>query len=332
MPTLSDVIVIGSGPAGLTTAIYAASEGLRTLILEDSNLGGQASFSSSIENFFGFQKGISGDKLTSRALRQARRFGAELLFPAEVGCIRAEGEERVVTLKNGDEFRSRTVVICSGVSYRQLKTPGLGSLTGRGVYYGSVLTEAATCRDSRVFVVGGANSAGQGAYYLAKYCSEVILCVRGKSVREKMSEYLCKKLESHSKVTIWTETELQAVYPDTSGRLGCVELLREGQKAVFPSAGLFIFIGASPRIQCITNRIQSTEKGYLKTGAEVERVYEKDPSCCWVEDRAPLAFETSLPGVFCAGDVREGSVKRVAAAVGEGSCAVSNIFEYLREV
>ena len=322
-----DLIVVGAGPAGLAAAVYGASEGLRTLLVEREAPGGQAGTSSNIENYLGFPVGLTGADLARRAVAQARRFGAEILTPLEVTRVRAEGPYRVLTLTDGSEVSSRVLLIATGVQYRKLDVPGAEALTGRGIYYGAALTEAMGCRDEDVYIVGGGNSAGQAAVYFAPYAHSVTLLVRGAELGQSMSRYLIDQIEGIPNVHVRTGTSVLAVHGEDhleAITLGCAE-----QRERVSAGSLFVFIGALPRTDWIADVVQRDEFGFIYAGPDLPR--DADRVRGWPLDREPYLLETNVPGVFCAGDVRHQSVKRVASAVGEGSIAVQFTHHYLAE-
>jgi len=322
-----DLVVVGGGPAGLAAAVYGASEGLRTLLVEREAPGGQAGTSSRIENYLGFPSGLTGADLTRRAVAQARKFGAELLTPQEVCGVRIDGQYRVLTLADGSEISTRALLIASGVAYRALDVPGAASLTGAGVYYGAALTEAISCRDEEVLIVGGGNSAGQAALFFAQYARHVTLIVRGASLGESMSQYLVDQVEATANVTVLTRTRVAAMHGDE--RLRSVTLACDNEQREMDATSLFAFIGAAPRTDWVASVVQRDEHGFILTGPDLEQ--ENGRPRGWTLTRDPYLLETNLPGVFCAGDVRHQSVKRVASAVGEGAIAVQFTHRYLAE-
>jgi thioredoxin reductase (NADPH) len=324
-----DVAVIGAGPAGLAAATYAASEGLRTLLLEREAVGGQAGTTSLIRNYLGFPRGISGAELAARATEQAVVFGAELVYAQPATGLQAAGTDRVLTLADGGQVTSRTVVIATGVSYRRLPVPGLETLLGAGVFYGAAVTEAKAMAGQRVAVVGGANSAGQAAVHLARHAEQVTLLVRGDALAEGMSAYLVQELQRAANITVRLRTEVTEVHG--AGRLETLTIKDGATKSteILPAGALFIMIGAEPHTDWLADAVERDDRGFLLTGRDVLR--DGRPPQGWPLDRQPLLLETSLPGVFAAGDVRHGSVKRVAAAVGEGATAIQLVHEYLRE-
>jgi len=324
-----DVVIIGGGPAGLAAAVYSASEGLHTLVVEQSAPGGQAGTSSRIENYLGFPSGVSGEDLARRAATQARRFGAEVLTQETVS-IRREDPFRIVRLADGSDITCYAVVLATGVSVRTLEAPGLESLLGIGVYYGAAMTEAATYRGQDVCVVGAGNSAGQGALFFSRYARKVTLLMRGDSLGKSMSRYLTERITTTGNIEVLTSVEVTGV--EGTGRLERVTLrdCKTGDSSALDAAAMFIFVGARPRTEMIAGFVELDEKGYVLTGPDLPRV-DKRPRG-WTLDRDPFLFETSVPGIFAAGDVRGGSGKRVAAAVGEGSGTVSMIHRYLETV
>lgn len=319
-----DVVVVGAGPAGLGAAVYAASEGLSTLILEPDAPGGQAGSSSKIENYLGFPSGISGADLARRAHVQATRFGAEFLTQQAAG-IRAENQYRFVKMADGTEVSCRVCLLSTGVRYRKLHAPGIAELTGRGVYYGAALVEARSCSDEEVYVVGGANSAGQAAMHFSKFARKVTMLVRGASLESSMSKYLIDQIAGTSNIVVETHTEvLEACGED---RLEGLKLKTPDGEVVRPASALFIFIGAAPQTEWLPPEILRDGNGFVLTGPDMRQ--QAASAGLWKEDREPYLLETSLPGVFASGDVRYGSVKRAATAVGEGAIAVQFMHQYL---
>jgi thioredoxin reductase (NADPH) len=316
-----DLVIVGGGPAGLAAAVYGASEGLRTVMVEREAPGGQAGQSSRIENYLGFPAGLSGSDLARRATDQARRLGAELLTINDAASLRIEGAGRTVELTGGAELSANCVLIASGVSYRMMPAPGFSELTGAGVYYGAALTEARSCADQHVVVIGGANSAGQAAVYFSGYASRVSMLVRS-SLEKSMSHYLIEQIDELENVEVRTGTEAVAAHGD-GGRLASLDIRGpDGEVVTEEADACFIFIGAAPRTDWLEGVLARDERGFILAGADVREHG-------WPLERDPYALETSVPGVFVAGDVRSRSIKRVASAVGEGSMAVSLIHEYL---
>ena len=322
-----DLVVIGGGPAGLGAAVYGASEGLRTVLVERTATGGQAGQSSRIENYLGFPDGVSGAQLTDRARRQAAKFGAEVLTTRNVVSLDVCGSARRVSFEDGTSIDAHTVILATGVTYRQLAAPGLANLTGRGVYYGSALTEVSACLGQDVYIVGGANSAGQAAVYFSRHARSVTMLVRGPSLQASMSQYLIEQIEGIPEITVRTCAE---VVEATGGEHLEKLTLRDrntGETETVDAGYLFVFIGASPRTDWLGERIQRDPAGFVLAGPDL-MTDGRRPSG-WNADRDPLHLETSLPGVFVAGDARAESVKRVASAVGDGAMAVSLVHRYL---
>ncbi|MGO9492837.1 MAG: FAD-dependent oxidoreductase [Terracidiphilus sp.] len=319
-----DLIVVGAGPAGLAAAVYGASEGLKTLIIEPDAPGGQAGSSSRIENYLGFPSGITGSELGRRAHAQASRFGAEFLTQRATG-MRIDGQYRFVQLADGGQVSSHSVLLAPGVQYRKLDLPGCDRLTGRGIYYGAALVEALSCKDEDVFIVGGANSAGQAALHFAKYATKVTMLVRGEGLSATMSKYLIDEIARTSNIVVEARTKVLEATGDER-----LEQLRlhgaDGEKEV-PASSLFVFIGAAPVTAWLPSCILRDDKGFLLAGPDLRNGGKWPES--WRESREPFLLESSVPGIFVAGDVRHGSVKRVASAVGEGSIAVQLIHQYL---
>ena len=324
-----DLIVIGGGPAGLGSAVYGASEGLRTVLVERQATGGQAGQSSRIENYLGFPDGVSGAQLTDRARRQAAKFGTEVLTARDVVGLEARGSARVVKFGDGTEIAAHSVVLATGVSYRALVAPGVADLTGRGVFYGSAATEAPTCRGLDVYIVGGANSAGQAAVFFSRHAKSVTLLVRGASLESSMSYYLIKQLDEIENVSVRTRTEVVEAQGD--GHLERLVLRNNetGEQETVDSGPMFIFIGAAPRTDWLDGVVVRDARGFVRTGPDL--MTEGRPPAGWPLDREPYYLESSVPGVFVAGDVRAESVKRVASAVGEGAMAVTLVHRYLEE-
>jgi thioredoxin reductase (NADPH) len=320
-----DLVVIGGGPAGLGAAVYGASEGLRTVLIESIATGGQAGQSSRIENYLGFPDGVSGGQLADRARRQAEKFGAELITARDAVGLEINGPARTVRLSDGSAIDARAVVLATGVSYRQLEATGCADLTGRGVFYGAAMSEAQQCRGEHVYVVGGANSAGQAAVYLAREAECVTLLVRGPSLEASMSYYLIQQIEANPRITVRTCTEV--VQASGDGRLEKL-MLRDrqtGQTEEVSCGRMFVFIGAAPHTDWLGDVIARDERGFVLAGPDLR------DWCGWPLERPPHHLETSVPGVFVAGDVRAESAKRVAAAVGDGAMAVMLAHRYLAE-
>jgi thioredoxin reductase (NADPH) len=317
-----DLVIVGGGPAGLAAAVYGASEGLRTLMVEREAPGGQAGQSSRIENYLGFPAGLSGSDLARRATDQARRLGAELITLQDAVGLRAEGAGRLVDLSDGGTLSANCVLVASGISYRQLDAPGFAERTGAGVYYGAAMTEARSCADQNVAIIGGANSAGQAAVYFSSYARRVTMLVRGDGLERSMSSYLIEQLAALPNVDVRTRTQALAAEGD-DGRLASLRIRSgDGQESDLLADACFVFIGAAPRTDWLDGVVARDARGFLLAGPNVQ-------DHGWPLKREPYLLETSVPGVFVAGDVRARSIKRVASAVGEGSMAVSLIHEYL---
>ena len=322
-----DLIVIGGGPAGLGAAVYGASEGLRTVLLERTATGGQAGQSSRIENYLGFPDGVSGAQLTERARRQAVRFGAELITTRDVVGLEASGSARTVRLADGATIDAHTVILAMGVSYRQLVAPGVDELTGRGVFYGSALTEAANCANQDVYIVGGANSAGQAAVYLARGARSVTLLVRAPSLESSMSYYLIQQIAAVPNISVRSCTEVVGAAGDEHLEQLILRDNTTGQTETVNAQFLFVFIGAAPRTDWLDGVVLRDARGFVVAGPDLAVGGEQPRG--WSLERAPYHLETSLPGVFAAGDVRFQSAKRVASAVGDGAMAVMLVHRYL---
>lgn len=323
-----DLVVVGGGPAGLSAAVYGASEGLRTLVIERSAIGGQAGASSRIRNYLGFSRGISGATLTARAYEQAWLFGAEFALMRTATSLRAEGRERVLTLSDGTEARGRTVVLAMGVDYRRLGIPSLEAMVGTSVFYGSASTEARALQGRRVAVAGGGNSAAQAALFLADYAERVLLLVRGSDLAQGISDYLITEIDERENIEVHLNTEI--IDGDGEHRLAGLTV-REGVSGAvtrIPVEALFALIGAEPRTEWLDGAIVRDRRGFIPTGPDL--LVDGRPPDDWSPGRPPMLLETSLPGVFAVGDIRLRSVKRVASAVGEGAMAVQMIHEYLR--
>ena len=320
-----DLVIVGAGPAGLAAAVYGASEGLSVALLNSSVPGGQAGTSSRIENYLGFPVGLSGTDLARRAVTQAKRFGTEIIAPRAVESFDLQEHYKRVTLGDGSEISSHVLILATGVAYRRPDIPGIDRFGGAGVYYGSSLSEAMACRGEEVYVVGAGNSAGQAAMFLADYASKVTMLVRGSNLGSKMSNYLVERIDEHPLISVRLETLVVAV--DGAEHLETLTLeTQDGTETVATNA-LFIFIGASPQTGRLPERVQRDERGFVLTGPDLS-----DEGLDWPLERAPFLLEASIPGVFATGDVRHGSVKRVASAVGEGSISVQFVHRYLGEV
>ncbi|SFJ24836.1 FAD-dependent oxidoreductase [Amycolatopsis sacchari] len=323
-----DLIVVGGGPAGLGAAVYGASEGLRTVLVERKATGGQAGQSSRIENYLGFPDGVSGAQLTDRARRQAQKFGAEVLTARDVVGLEARGSARVIKFGDGTELAAHSVVLATGVSYRELEAEGCADLTGRGVYYGSAATEAGECTDQHVYIVGGANSAGQAAVFFSRYAKDVTILVRGESLQASMSHYLIEQIEQIDNIHVRTHTTVVRAHGDE--HLEKLTLCdRHGVQETVEAGHLFVFIGAAPRTEWLGDDVVRDAHGFVCTGPDLLVDGQRPPG--WPLDRDPHHLESSIPGVFVAGDVRSQSVKRVASAVGEGAMAVTLVHRYLEQ-
>ena len=325
-----DLVIIGAGPAGLGAAVYGASEGLRTVVIEREAAGGQAGTSARIENYLGFPKGISGADLTRRATTQAKRLGAEIVTAQEVTGIRVEDPYRIVTLDDGSELSCQALIIATGVKVRELDVPGIEPFIGGSVYYGAATSEAVHYKDKKVFVVGGANSAGQGAMFLSRFASEVTVLIRGESLQASMSQYLIDQIDSTDNISLMTNTEVTAV--KGSDRLEAITLTKStsGESETVPADAIFIFIGAVPHTDIIKDVVEVDEAGFIYTGQDLIRDGRRPKH--WKPRRDPFLLETSVPGIFAAGDVRHGVIRRVASAVGQGAVAVSMVHKYLETV
>src|SRR5580700_5487313 len=325
-----DLIVIGGGPAGLGAAVYGASEGLRTVLVERTATGGQAGQSSRIENYLGFPDGVSGAQLTDRARRQASKFGAEVLTAREVTGLEVNGAARTVRFDDGTSVSAQAVILATGVTYRQLKAPGVPDLTGRGVFYGSALTEAPGCADNDIYIVGGANSAGQAAVFLAKNCRSVTILVRGSSLEKSMSHYLVEQVESIPRISVRTCTEVAEARGTDHLEQLTLRDSNTGELERVDAQWLFVFIGAAPLTDWLAGVVQRDSHGFVLTGPDL--LVAGQPPRGWPLDRPPYHLETSVPGVFVAGDVRAESAKRVASAVGEGAMSVMLVHRYLEQL
>jgi thioredoxin reductase (NADPH) len=328
--SLYDVVVVGGGPAGLANAVYAATEGLRVVLVEQSAPGGQAGTSSRIENYLGFPNGVTGADLTQRAVAQAKRFGAEILTPQEVTAIRREDPYRIVCLADGTEISAFTVILTTGSAVRTLDVPGADTFQGLGVFYGAAMSEAVAYRGKDICVIGGANSAGQGALFFSQYARSVTIIVRAAGLAPGMAHYLVGRISQTNNITVIPRSEVAAV----QGRNCVEEITIRGvdthEERSFPTSALFIYIGAAPRTDFVAGLLDRNEKGYLLTGLDLPRINGKPRG--WTLERDPFMFETNVPGIFAAGDVRAGANRRVASAVGEGSAAIYSISKYLETV
>ncbi|HWG63064.1 MAG TPA: FAD-dependent oxidoreductase [Streptosporangiaceae bacterium] len=325
-----DLIVIGGGPAGLGAAVYGASEGLRTVLVERMATGGQAGQSSRIENYLGFPDGVSGAQLTDRARRQASRFGAEVLTTREAVGLEVKGSARSVRFSDGASISAHTVILATGVSYRELPAPGVGLMTGRGVYYGSALTEAANCNGHDIYIVGGANSAGQAAVFLSRHAKSVTLLVRGPSLERSMSHYLIREIDDIPAISVRTCTEVIGAQGDGHLERLTLRNTSNGETEDVDAQWLFIFIGAAPLTDWLDGVVSRDERGFVVAGPDLAAAGDRPPG--WELDRSPYHLETNIPGVFVAGDARAESAKRVASAVGEGAMAVMLVHRYLERL
>jgi thioredoxin reductase (NADPH) len=325
-----DLAIVGGGPAGLAAAVYGASEGLHTVMIEREAPGGQAGMSSRIENYLGFPTGLSGADLARRAVVQAQRFGVEILAPQEAVAVRTEGSYRIIKLADGNEISCHALMIATGVQWRRLEAPGVGRLQGAGVYYGGGATEALSYKGEIVYVIGGANSAGQAAMNFAKYAERVVMLVRGNSVASTMSQYLIDQISHVSNIQIWTHASVAEVHGETHLEEISVHCLDTDKIERVPANAMFIFIGALPRTDWLADVVERDDRGFILTGPDLIQ-NGKGPKG-WPLERDPFLLETNIPGLFAVGDVRHGSVKRVASGVGEGSVAVQFIHQYLSKV
>ena len=323
-----DIIVIGSGPAGLAAAVYAGSEGYKCLVVEKAAPGGQAGSSPKIENYLGFPSGISGDDLTRRAVSQAKRFGVEILSAQEAVEVAVKDAYRMVKLKDGTEISSHAVLIATGASFHMLKMPGSERLTGAGIYYGAAYTEAMNYRDQPVFVVGGANSAAQGVIYLSQFASKVTVLIRGHE--PTASKYLVDAMQGNQKIELLVNTDLLEVKGSTTLEQITIRDTRQDKTQTRDAAALFVFIGVRPQSQLVSGLVKCSDKGYIYTGPDV--MVDRKPPQGWTLERDPFLLETSTPGIFAAGDVRYGTNHRVASAAGEGSIAYALMKEYLKSL
>jgi thioredoxin reductase (NADPH) len=325
-----DLAIIGGGPAGLAAAVYGASEGLRTVIVEREAPGGQAGLSSRIENYLGFPSGLSGGDLARRAVAQARRFDVEILSPQEAMSVRVDGPYRHLKLSDGSEISCHALLLAMGVQWRSLDVPGIQRLQGAGVYYGGGASEAIACKGETVYVIGGANSAGQAAMHFSKFAQKVIMLVRGGSLASTMSHYLIEQIEKTPNIEVWTHTSVVEVHGET--RLSEITIQRAvtAETEKLPATSLFIFIGAQPRTEWLDGLVKRDERGFVLSGPDLLQNGKRPEG--WTLDRDPGLLETNVPGIFVVGDVRHGSVKRVASGVGEGAVVVQFMHQYLAKV
>jgi thioredoxin reductase (NADPH) len=325
-----DFAIIGGGPGGLAAAVYGASEGLKTVMIDREAPGGQAGLSSRIENYLGFPAGLSGLDLTRRAVMQAQRFGVEIIAPQEAVSLRAEGPYRIVKLANGSEISCHTALIATGVQWKRLDVPGMDRLQGAGVYYGGGSQEAISCKDETVYIVGGANSAGQAALNFALFADKVVMLLRGESLSATMSRYLIDQIEKTPKIQLWTHAEVVEVHGETHLEEVSVSCTDSGKVERVPATSMFIYIGAMPRTDWLEGTLVRDDRGFVVAGPDL--VKDGKLPASWNVSRPPFLLESSLPGVFVVGDVRHGSIKRVASAVGEGAIAVQFIHRYMAKV
>ena len=321
-----DLVIVGGGPAGLAAAVYGASEGLRTVMIEREAPGGQAGTSSRIENYLGFPVGLSGDALARRAVTPAKRFGVEILTPQEATGLRIEDDYRIITLSNGKEISSHALILALGVAWRRLQVPGVDQFTGSGVYYGAAKTEAPACKGEEVYVVGGANSAGQAAMYFSKYARKVNMLVRGESLVKSMSQYLIEQIDGTENIEVLPFHSVKEAHGNERLESIAVENSQTGEIKTFATNYLFIFIGATPSTTWLGDAVQRDERGFICTGPDIG---DQRP---WPLERDRFLLETDVPGIFAVGDVRHGSVKRVASGVGEGSICVQFVHRHLANV
>jgi thioredoxin reductase (NADPH) len=325
-----DLAIVGGGPAGLAAAVYGASEGLRTVMIEREAPGGQAGMSSKIENYLGFPSGLTGADLARRAVAQAKRFGVEILTPQEAYSLRVDGTYRVLQLDDKIEISCHALLIATGVQWRKLDIPGVDKLTGAGVYYGAAMTEAISCQDEDVYIVGGANSAGQGAMYFSRYARRVIMLLRGDGLSATMSQYLIDQIQSTPNIEVQTRAQVVEAHGEDHLESITISCGHTNTNTTVPASGLFIFIGAEPRTDWLGEVVARDERGFILTGPDLRRGGKQPLG--WPLDRDPFLLETCVPGVFAVGDVRHGSVKRVASGVGEGAIAIQFVHQYLSKL
>jgi thioredoxin reductase (NADPH) len=325
-----DLAIVGGGPAGLAAAVYGASEGLHTVMIEREAPGGQAGMSSRIENYLGFPTGLSGGDLARRAVVQAQRFGVEILSPQEALSVRTESPYRIIKLADGNEISCHALMIATGVQWRRLDAPGVDQLQGAGVYYGGGATEALSCKGETVYVIGGANSAGQAAMNFARYADRVVIVVRGGSLSSTMSQYLIDQIKETPNIQIWPHASVSEAHGETHLEEISFLCSDTGKIERVPANAMFIFIGALPQTDWLADCVERDERGFILTGPDLIREGQRPKG--WTLDRDPFLLETNVPGIFAVGDVRHGSVKRVASGVGEGSVAVQFIHQYLSKV
>lgn len=326
-----DLVVIGSGPAGLANAVYATSEGLKTLIVEREAPGGQAATSSRIENYLGFPAGVSGADLAQRAVAQAKKFGAEFLTAKEVVKIEENGSYKIVKFKDGSQVSAYSIVLATGMMVRKLEAKGIDKLQGIGVYYGAAMTEASTYKGQDVCIIGGANSAGQGALFFSRYAKSVTMVIRRESFAQTMSSYLIDRIEATPNITVLPDSEIVEVKGESSLQTIICRNVKTGDLNETDSAAMFIFIGSSPLSEFVADLVTRDDKGFILTGSDLPRLSNNRPAN-WNLKREPFLFETSVPGIFSVGDIRYGSNHRVAAAVGEGSACIHLVHKYIETV
>ena len=325
-----DLAIVGGGPAGLAAAVYGASEGLKTIMVEREAPGGQAALSSRIENYLGFPSGLTGGDLTRRAVAQARRFGVEIVSPREATALRVDGPYRFLRLNDGTELSCHAMLLATGVQWRKLDIPGMDRLQGAGVYYGGTATEAISCRDEDVYIVGGANSAGQAAMYFSTYAKRVVMLVRGDSLAATMSQYLIEQVQNTTNIQVEYHSRVTEVHGDDHLESVSIICDQTGAANRVPANSLFVFIGAEPRTTWLDGTVERNERGFILTGPDLIKSGKRPKG--WTLERDPSLLETNIPGVFAVGDVRYGSVKRVASGVGEGSVAIQFVHQYLSNV
>ena len=325
-----DLAIVGGGPAGLAAAVYGASEGLKTIMVEREAPGGQAALSSRIENYLGFPSGLTGGDLTRRAVAQARRFGVEIVSPREATALRVDGPYRFLRLNDGTELSCHAMLLATGVQWRKLDIPGMDRLQGAGVYYGGTVTEAISCRDEDVYIVGGANSAGQAAMYFSTYAKRVVMLVRGDSLAATMSQYLIEQVQNTTNIQVEYHSRVTEVHGDDHLESVSIICDQTGDANRVPANSLFVFIGAEPRTTWLDGTVERNERGFILTGPDLIKSGKRPKG--WTLERDPSLLETNIPGVFAVGDVRYGSVKRVASGVGEGSVAIQFVHQYLSNV
>jgi thioredoxin reductase (NADPH) len=325
-----DLAIVGGGPAGLAAAVYGASEGLHTVIIEKEAPGGQAGMSSRIENYLGFPTGLSGGDLARRAVVQAQRFGVEILSPQEAIGMRTEGSYRILKLADGNEISCHALMIASGVQWRRLEAPGIDRLQGAGIYYGGGATEALSCKGETVYIIGGANSAGQAAMNFARFADRVVILVRGDSLSSTMSQYLIEQIERTPNISLWKHASVVEAHGDSHLEAISVLCSDTGKVERVAASAMFIFIGALPSTEWLKDVVERDERGFILTGPDL--LWDGNHPRGWTLERDPFLLETNVPGLFAVGDVRHGSVKRVASGVGEGSVAVQFIHQYLSKV